>query len=95
MYQTINGPGVQGALAVSTTPVELKVGASRLDQRVMISIQPLDGDVYFGFDSGTLTSSTGTKIFKGQYFPLEATDQATIYLITDSGTVDVRITETG
>lgn len=91
----LNGPGTQTSISVSTTPVEVKVGASRFDQRYVITIQPLDGDVYFGYDSGTLTSSTGTKIFQGQYFPLEASDSLPVYVVADSGTVDVRITEVG
>lgn len=94
MYQTINGPGVQGALSVSTTAIEVKVGGTALDQRILISIQPLDGVIYYGY-TDSVSASTGTKVFKGQYFSLEATDQATVYLIAASGTVDVRITETG
>lgn len=93
MYIPLNGPADQGALSVTTTPVEVKLGASALSERTMITIQPLDGDVYFGYTSGTLTALTGTKIFKGQYFPLEATDKLPVYLVAATGTVDVRITE--
>jgi len=95
MFIPINGPGDQTNLSVSTSPQEVKVGASRLDQRTVITIQPLDGDIYFGYNSGTLTSSTGTKIFQGQYFPLEAADSLAVYVVAASGTVDVRITEVG
>jgi hypothetical protein len=92
MFIPLNGPGVQGALSVSTTAVELKVGATPLDQRAVVTIQPLDGDVYYGYTSG-VTASTGTKIFKGQVYPLEATDQLPVYIVAASGTIDVRITE--
>lgn len=95
MFIPINGPGTQGALSVTTSPIEVKVGTNRLEERTIITIQPLDGDVYFGYDSGSLTSSTGTKIFKGQYFPIEATDQLPVYLVSAAGTIDVRITEVG
>ena len=91
----INGPGDQTNLAVSTTPVEVKVGGSPLDQRTIVTIQPIDGDIWFGYNSSTLTSTTGTKIFKGQYFPLEASDQLPVFIVANSGTVDVRITEAG
>ena len=95
MFNPLNGPGVQGAISVTDTAVELKVGANRLEQRAVVSFQPLDGDVYFGYDN-TVTSTTGTKVFKGQYFPLEAEDQLTVYLVAATGeTIDVRITEVG
>ena len=93
MYIPLNGPADQGALSVTTTPVEVKVGVSALSERTMVTIQPLDGDVYLGYNSGTLTSSTGTKIFKGQYFPIEATDKLPVYIVAASGSIDVRITE--
>ncbi len=93
MYIPLNGPADQGAISVSTTPIEVKVGASIFEERTIITIQPLDGDVYFGYNSGTLTSSTGTKIFKGQYFIMEASDSLPVYVVAASGTVDVRITE--
>ena len=92
MFINLNGPGTQGALSVTTTAVEVKVGAQPLDQRAVITIQPLDGVVYYGYDAG-VTSSTGTKIFKGQIYPLEATHQLPVYVVAESGTVDVRITE--
>lgn len=94
MLQPLDGPGDQTALAVSTTPVELKVGASVLEDRKVVTIQPLDGDVYFGYTTG-VTASTGTKVYERQYFPLEAGELLTVYLVAESGTVDVRITEVG
>lgn len=95
MYQPLDGPSVNGALSVTDSSSELKVGASALDQRTVVTIQPLDGVVYFGFASG-VTASTGTKVFKGQFFALEAGENDTVYLVAESGqTVDVRITERG
>lgn len=91
-YNEINGPAVYGAQSVTTTAAELKVGASALERRKAVSVQPVDGDVYFGFD-GTVTSSTGTKIFKGEKFFLECADSLPLYLVADSGTVDTRIAE--
>lgn len=95
MYQSLDGPSVYGSVSVTDTASELKVGGSALDQRITVTIQPLDGVVYFGFDS-SVTASNGTKVFKGQYFSLEAGDQETVYLVADTGeTVDVRISERG
>lgn len=94
MFRAIDGPAVNGALSVSTTPVELKVNASVLNRRQIITIQPLDGDVYYGFDN-TVTSSNGIKIFQGQIYSRECGDSLEIWLVSASGTVDVRITEEG
>lgn len=93
MYLPLDGPSQNAALSVTDTPVELKVGASVLDERTIVTIQPLDGVVYFGF-SNSVSASTGTKIFKNQYFSLEAGDQEQVWLVAESGeTIDVRIAE--
>lgn len=92
MFNPLDGPGIEGALAVNTSAIEVKVGAAVLDQRSVITIQPLDGDVYYGYTAG-VTSTTGTKIFQGQVYPLEATHQLPVYVVAASGPIDVRITE--
>lgn len=94
MFQPLDGPGLYGSLSVSTTAVEVKVGASVDEDRQVVTVQPLDGDIYYGYNS-SVTTSTGTKIFQGQFFPFEASRRLSIYLIAESGTVDVRITEVG
>lgn len=92
MFIPLNGPALHGALSVSTTAVEVKVGASALSERTVITIQPIDGDVYFGY-SDSVTSLTGTKIFQGQVYPLEAAQSLPVWVVAASGTIDVRITE--
>lgn len=89
----LNGPALYGNLSVSTSAIEVKVGASPMDGRTVVTIQPLDGDIYYGYDS-SVTTSTGTKIFQGQFFPFEATEKLSIYVIAAS-TIDCRITEVG
>ena len=90
---TLDGPSVNGGVSITDTASELKVGASRLEGRIVVSIQPLDGVVYFGFSNG-VTASNGTKVFKGQYFSLEAGESEEVWLIAESGeTVNVRISE--
>lgn len=93
-YDQINGPSYYGAISVSTTPTLLKVGASVYSERIEVSFQPLDGDIYYGFDS-SVSYTTGTKVFRYQLITLESGPLETIYLVTESGTVDVRITERG
>jgi fibrillarin-like rRNA methylase len=93
MYLPLDGPSVNSALSVTDTAVELKVGSNRLECRTVVTIQPLDGVIYFGFSSG-VTASNGTKVFKGQYFSIEAGQSEEVWLIAESGeTVDVRISE--
>lgn len=92
MYLPIDGPGVYGNLAVTTTPTELKVGASALKDRKVVSALPIDGTVYWGFDN-SVSSSTGKPIFQHQDWSREAGPLLQIYFVTASGTVNVRITE--
>lgn len=92
MYQSIDGPNLYANLAVTTTPVEVKVGASALEDRLAVLIQPQDGFIYMGYNS-SVSSATGIKIFKGQLFALEAGSRVTVYIVSGSGTVNVRIQE--
>lgn len=92
MFLNLDGPATYGALSVTTSAQEVKVGASALGERKVITIQPLDGDLYMGYNN-SVTTSTGTKIFRGQTYAMEATDTLTVFVIAASGTVDVRITE--
>lgn len=93
-YQPLNGPALYGALSVTTTPIEVKVGGSRFSDRAAISIQPLDGDLYIGYDNG-VSPSTGTKIFNGQIFILECGPLFEVWIRSVTGTVDTRIAELG
>jgi hypothetical protein len=88
----LDGPAVYSNLNVSTTAIEVKVGASPLSERKVVTIQPLNGDIFFGYNS-SVTTSTGTKIFQGQLFPFEAGESMPIFVIAASGTIDCRITE--
>ena len=91
MYLPLDGPAVYGSITVTSTPQELKVDDSVLDGRKLVTVQPVDGDIYYGY-SASVTTSSGTKIIKGQLFMQECTDQLPIYLVAASD-VDVRITE--
>jgi len=89
----LNGPALPGVLSVSTA-VEVKVGASRQDDRRVVTIQPTDGDIYWGFDN-TVSTTTGFLIRKWQLIQLEASDLLPIWVVAATGTVDVRIAEIG
>lgn len=89
---SLNVAAPYGAISVSTTAIEAKVGASRLVNRKMIYITPTTGAVWFGSDS-SVTILTGTKIFKDQTYPLPFTDNIPVFLISAIVAVDVRIME--
>jgi hypothetical protein len=93
-YDQINGPSFYGNLAVSTTPVLLKVGGSVYAERIEVIFRPIDGTVYMGFDS-SVSSTTGIPVFKNEFVRMESGPLETIYLVTASGTVNVRIGERG
>lgn len=90
--QPLDGPAVYKNISVTTSAQEVKVGASALSERKVVTIQPLDGVVYFGYDA-SVTSTTGTKVYKGQTYPLEASESLPVWIVADSGSVDTRITE--
>ena len=88
----LDGPGNNTAISVTTTAVEVKVGGSALLDRKAVVIQPLNGDVFWGYDSGT-TSTTGFKIFQDNTVYIQATDALPIYLVAAAGSIDTRIGE--
>ena len=85
--------GLHGSVNVSTTAVELKIGASKLVGRKFISIQPKGSKLYFGYSSA-VTSLTGTEVFKNQSLFIPVGPDQNFWLISDSVLgIDVRITE--
>jgi hypothetical protein len=90
MILPIDGPANTFNLSVSTV-VELKQGGSPLTERKYVLIQPLDGDVYWGYTSG-VTTSTGHRVANGSFFPIPAGDLLPVYIVS-AGTVDVRVSE--
>lgn len=89
---TANVTGVYGSLTVGTSAVLLKVGGSALDNRKYVTMQTKADAVYWGYDS-SVTTSTGTQIFKDQLVVLPVGPSVTIYLIANGSGRDVRIGE--
>jgi len=89
------GPGVEGALTVGTTAVEVKVGGSPLTTRKLVTVyNNSNSTIYWGYTSG-VTTTTGTPIFKNQTgrWDISAETNAKIYLIAGSAGNNTRITE--
>ena len=87
----LDGPGTTGAITVSTSAVEAKIGASAFSERKVVIIQPLDGDIYWSYDSG-VTISSGHLINTGTLQFISTSELLPIYLVAGSST-DVRLSE--
>lgn len=88
---TIATAGQNRAQSVTTSAAEALGAATILVNRKVIIITPTNGIVYWGF-ANTVTTVSGTPIFKNQTFVIAATDNVHIYLIAAS-TIDCRIAE--
>ena len=101
MLQPLDGPATQGTLSITdASVVEAKVGASALKNRKVVTVQPIDGKiyVYFGDDTASAPNSTtvgsdGLVVYKNAKESFEAGQQQPIYLLSVSGTVNVKLVE--
>lgn len=88
-----NNGGLQAALSVGTTAVELKVGISVLDNRKSATLfNNSNNTIYWGY-TNTVTINSGTPIFKSQFVEWAVGSGTSIWLIAGSATNDTRITE--
>lgn len=100
MLQPLDGPSDQTSVSVDTiTVVEAKVGGSPLAERKVVTLQPTDGKirVYFG-DGGAAPSaatvaSDGLLQFKNAKESYEASDSQSVYILAETGTVNVIVVE--
>jgi len=88
----LNSDGNQASLTVGTSAVELKVGASPMDLRQAVTMQPKDTGVFWGYTSG-VTTSTGTELFKDQFLMLPIGPEVSVYLVATGSGKEVRIGE--
>ena len=101
MILPLDGPSAQFAVALtSSTAVEVKDGANpAMSERKVVTILPIDGKIYiyFGDTVSTPTASdVKTKGFphpKGAMRSYEAADTQDVWIVADTGTVDVRVAE--
>jgi len=87
-----NESAVYGAITVGTTAIEVKVGASPLVNRKMVTLNPQSSGVFLGYDSG-VTTATGTELFKDEYISLPIGPDISVYLIATGANNEVRIAE--
>lgn len=88
-----NAVGTQGALTVSTTAVEIKVGVSRVSNRKLVSLyNNSTTTMYWGFTSA-VTTDTGTPIQPNEYWSWAVGGSQPLYVITTAGSLNARVTE--
>lgn len=108
MLQPLNGPSKSSKLSsvTASTAVEVKAGASAFDDRQIVTMQSTSEDtnsgafwVYFA-DEGE-TPSAATVSANGFYHPedsvrsYEAARTQAIWVVSVTGTVDIRFSERG
>lgn len=100
MFEPLDGPSKQLKVTVTTSVVvEVRVGASALEDRKVITLQPLDGDikVYFGdgidVPSAATVAANGMDHYKKAKETYEAGDKQKVYIVAASGTVNTVIVE--
>lgn len=101
MILPLDGPSKQGLLSSvgTVTPVEVKVGASAFSERKVITLQSDDGKFYVYFADAGETPSAATVAangfiqFKDQKESYEAGDEQVVFVLSVSGTIDIRLAE--
>ena len=90
----LQATGVEAALTVGTSAVEVKVGGSPLTDRKIVTVYNNSvAIIYWGRTSGVTTSS-GTPIIPGRLMVFEGFSATKpIYLIGPSANLNTRITE--
>lgn len=98
MFQPLDGPAKQFTMSVNTTtPQEVKV-TTALEDRQVVTIQPTDGKiwVYFGDGSTPLAATivaNGFPQVKNSFRSYEAGPRQPLWILSQSGTVTVKIAE--
>ena len=97
MIQPLDGPSKQFSISVdSSTVKEVKAGASAFNERKVITLQPLGGDIWVYFaDEGetpdaTDVSTKGFQHFKKNKESYEASHQQSVFILAVTSTADVR-----
>lgn len=89
----INNNGLEGVLTVGTSAIEVKVGASRLANRKIVTLyNNSSSTIYWGFTSG-VTISSGSPIEKNEFIVWSVGPDLPIYVIANSAGNNTRVTE--
>jgi len=89
-----NSSFLNSALIITTSPTEIKVGISALDDREMVRIYNNSSQVIFYGATG-VSVANGEPIEPGSAISIPAGPNVAIYAIVASGTAEARIQEMG
>lgn len=96
MLKPLDGPSKQGLLVVTNVSVlEVKISASALAERKVVTLQPLNGKIRVFFADDGAAPSVGTVLSAGFEHPkkairsYEATEKQKVYIAAESGSVNV------
>ena len=99
MLLPLDGPSKQDTLSVTTlSVVEVKADTTALSERKVVTIQG-DGKFYLYFNDGGSAPSVsdlqndGLLLFKNVLYTYEATDTQALYVLSVSGTVNLKVVE--
>jgi hypothetical protein len=101
-FQPLDGPSLQEQQNVTDSTVfRVKVDTTEFKDRDVVTIIPIDGKIWVFFGDGITIPNAATVKAKG--FPqakgslrtYEASGTQEIYIVADTGTVDVRYAERG
>ena len=102
MLQPLDGPSKQYKVTIDTTTVrkiEELIGGGAYEERKVITLQPLSGRirVYFGDGDSTPSAATvgddGLLHYNKSKESYEATYSQDVFILAESGTVDVIVIE--
>lgn len=99
MFIELDGPASQSRVSVTTTTIqEMKVNASPLDERKVITFQPIGDYLYVYFGDGITTPSVATIQSDGFEYPpglfsIEAAGNQPVYMLAKNATLDVVFVE--
>jgi hypothetical protein len=90
----VNTSGVYSSLTVGTTAVELKVGASPLTERKLVTLDNTSNTtIYWAYSNALTTTTYAGRIFKDQQASWPVGPSVSIWLIAGSAGNTVRISE--
>jgi hypothetical protein len=88
-----NTAGVNSAITVGTSAIEAKVGSVPLTNRISLTaFHNGNGKLYWGYNN-SVTTTNGTQIFKNTTVSWDIGPNVHVWLISDTASQDVRITE--
>lgn len=91
--EVISSPMIQGAVPVGITPVEAKVGATALPNRVALRLFNKGPQTVWMGPTTAVTPGTGEPLFKDQMTSFPVGSSSPVYLVANAATQSVVVWE--